>query len=95
MALDDHSWVGYNQGRRTTHMLTAVRGIYRDGQIELEELPVGVGESRVIVTFLEAPAQATAKGTPIRYGMFPQLQALTDEDFRMAEWRGDDEEAAE
>jgi hypothetical protein len=26
----------------------------------------------------------------MRFGMFPQLQALTEEDFKSAEWRGDD-----
>lgn len=26
----------------------------------------------------------------ITFGMFPQLQALTEEDFRSAEWRGED-----
>lgn len=26
----------------------------------------------------------------ITFGMFPQLQSLTEEDFRTAEWRGED-----
>ncbi len=26
----------------------------------------------------------------IIFGMFPQLQALTEEDFKSAEWRGED-----
>jgi hypothetical protein len=26
----------------------------------------------------------------IAFGMFPQLQALTEEDFKSAEWRGED-----
>jgi hypothetical protein len=30
------------------------------------------------------------KGKMITWGMFPQLQALTDEDFKSAEWRGED-----
>ena len=35
-------------------MLKSIEGIYRDGKIELEELPSDVGnETRVIVTFLE------------------------------------------
>lgn len=35
-------------------MLTSVEGVYRDGKIELSELPGDVGEGRrVIVTFVE------------------------------------------
>ena len=35
-------------------MLTSVEGIYRDGRVELSEVPPQVGENaRVIVTFLE------------------------------------------
>jgi hypothetical protein len=35
-------------------MLTSVQGVYRDGKIELEELPYNVrDETRVIVTFLQ------------------------------------------
>ncbi|MBI3272599.1 MAG: hypothetical protein HYZ53_26655 [Planctomycetes bacterium] len=33
-------------------MLKSVEGIYRDGHILLLEAPPGVGESRVIVTFI-------------------------------------------
>jgi hypothetical protein len=35
-------------------MLTAIRGIYRDGKIELAEIPINVrAETPVVVTFLE------------------------------------------
>jgi len=38
-------------------MPTSVEGIYRNGKIELAELPANVGEeARVIVTFLDAGA---------------------------------------
>lgn len=33
-------------------LLTAVRGVYRNGTIELEELPEGIREAEVVVTFL-------------------------------------------
>lgn len=33
-------------------MLTAIEGIYKDGQVELLEQPAGLREARVIVTFL-------------------------------------------
>ncbi|QIR38965.1 hypothetical protein HCG51_21180 [Tolypothrix sp. PCC 7910] len=34
-------------------MLQSIEGIYKQGQIELTELPEDISESRVIVTFLE------------------------------------------
>ncbi|BAZ15389.1 hypothetical protein NIES4071_72610 [Calothrix sp. NIES-4071] len=34
-------------------MLQTIEGIYKDGKIELAEIPQGVKESRVFVTFLE------------------------------------------
>ena len=33
-------------------MLKSVEGIYRDGKVELLEMPIDVVEARVIVTFL-------------------------------------------
>jgi hypothetical protein len=33
-------------------MLNAVEGVFRDGKVELLEIPSGVLESRVIVTFV-------------------------------------------
>jgi hypothetical protein len=38
---------------RVNHMLTSVEGVYRNGKIELNELPGSIeDETRVIVTFL-------------------------------------------
>jgi hypothetical protein len=34
-------------------MLKTVQGIYKDGQIQLDEIPNGIHESTVLVTFLE------------------------------------------
>jgi len=34
-------------------MLKTVQGIYKDGQIQLAEIPKGIHESTVLVTFLE------------------------------------------
>ncbi len=74
-------------------MLTTVEGIYRNGKVELDETPEGVQERRVLVTFLENGKGMTPaippQGQMIRQGMFPQLQALTDEDFQAAEFHGD------
>ncbi len=39
--------------KAAAHMLTTVEGVYRDGQVELPELPSGVESgTRVLVTFL-------------------------------------------
>jgi hypothetical protein len=45
-------------------MLKSVEGVYRDGKIELTELPEDVcDETRVIVTFLEtSPIDLRARG---------------------------------
>jgi hypothetical protein len=34
-------------------MLQAIEGVYKNGTIELAEIPKGISESRVIVTFLD------------------------------------------
>jgi len=33
----------------------------------------------------------TEGGSMIRFGMFPQLAAVSDDDFHRAEWHGDDQ----
>ncbi len=38
-------------------MLTAIEGIYQNGKIELYELPPGVRQARVVVTFLDLTAE--------------------------------------
>jgi hypothetical protein len=45
-------------------MLKSVEGVYRDGKVELKEVPAGVcDESRVIVTFLgSAPIDLQSRG---------------------------------
>jgi len=45
-------------------MLRTVEGIYRDGRIELSEMPMDVKEARVIVTFLprDGPIDLRARG---------------------------------
>ena len=80
-------------------MLTTVEGVYKQGKVELTEVPEGVEGSRVLVTFLPpggkgangGPA-APQKGEMMRLGMFPQLSVLTDEDFKAAEFHGDDDD---
>ena len=74
-------------------MLTTIEGVYRDGRVELSETPEGVEERRVLVTFLKGDgANGSTKaqaGQMITFGMFPELNALTDEDFKAAEFHSD------
>lgn len=69
-------------------MLQAIEGIYRNGRIELAEVPAEISESRVIVTFLEVkPSQQS--GQRMRFGMFAGSNQSIEEDMRSAEFRGD------
>lgn len=56
-------------------MLKAVQGIYRDGKIELAELPPEIKEARVVVTFL--PAEEDQPGKP----------PLTDAEINELRWK--------
>ena len=71
-------------------MLTTIEGVYKGGRIELSEDPKTVEERRVLVTFLEGgTANGSAKaegGRMITFGMFPELNVLTDEDFKATEF---------
>ncbi len=73
--------------REENAMLTTVRGTYKNGRVELAETPPGIDEGEVIVTFVEAKPKE--KGQMIQFGMLPGLLALTDEDFKAAEFHGD------
>jgi hypothetical protein len=71
-------------------MLTTIEGVYKDGKIELAETPAGIERARVLVTFLDNGASQ-----PERMMTFGQLamggRKSTEEDFRVAEWHGEDE----
>lgn len=69
-------------------MLQAIEGIYRNGKIELAEVPPEISESRVIVTFLEVKPSPQS-GQMMRFGMFAGSNQSTEEDMRSAEFRGD------
>lgn len=69
-------------------MLKSVEGIYKDGKIELSELPSDVKQSRVIVTFLESEPVEQASQM-ITFGMFAGSNQSTEEDFKIAEFCGD------
>ena len=69
-------------------MLLTVEGIYKDGKVELAEMPAGVKQAKVLVTFLQSETN-----TPPRlmvYGQFAGERMSSEEDFLIAEWRGED-----
>lgn len=72
-------------------MFLTIEGEYKDGEVALAETPTGVKQAKVLVTFLtrevgESPRHRMA------YGQFAGKRLSTEEDFRLAEWRGDMEE---
>lgn len=72
-------------------MLRTIEGLYKEGKIELLELPTDITHAKVLVTFLttvEKPELPRA----MRYGQFAGEVLSTEEDFRMAEWRGETNE---
>lgn len=72
-------------------MITTVEGIYKQGKIELFDLPIGVHESRVLITFLPKAIAPTMPRQMV-YGQFKGEQMSTEDDFRLAEWRGEAED---
>ncbi|MGF1601643.1 MAG: hypothetical protein ACFCU8_06425 [Thermosynechococcaceae cyanobacterium] len=72
-------------------MLKTIEGIYRDGVIQLAEVPSDIAEGRVIVTFLEtSPARPDQI---MRFGMFTGVNLSTLEDFQLAEFHGDSDDS--
>ncbi len=71
-------------------MLLTIEGTFKDGKVELSETPQGLREAKVLVTFLES-AQAKPRPQMMRFGQLsgPKEKMSTEEDFRSAEWRGD------
>ncbi|MBV9848216.1 MAG: hypothetical protein JO250_00875 [Armatimonadetes bacterium] len=77
-------------------MLTTVEGIYKEGKVELTEVPKDVQVARVLVTFLSGDRDAAAgadkapkPGQMIYRGMFSGPIETNEEDFKMAEFHGD------
>jgi hypothetical protein len=74
---------------RLIAMTQAIEGIYRNGVIELLEVPQDIQESRVIITFLSPTSQPTKM---ITLGMFKGDRQSTEADFAIAEFHGDAED---
>ena len=69
-------------------MLLTVEGIYKDGKVELAEMPAGVKQAKVLVTFLQSETNTLPR--LMVYGQFAGERMSSEEDFLIAEWRGED-----
>ncbi|MGI8552710.1 MAG: hypothetical protein ACR2PL_18270 [Dehalococcoidia bacterium] len=71
-------------------MPTMVPGVYKQGKVELLELPQGIREGRVRVMLIEDEAP---KPEPhyLEFGKYRGDKDTTLEDFKEAEWHGEPE----
>ena len=74
-------------------MLQSIKGVYKDGAIELAEIPENIEQSQVIVTFLEAEPERNKQ--IIYFGMFTGAKQSNREDFKIAEFCGDFDDSLE
>lgn len=70
-------------------MFFTVRGTYKDGKVELAEAPAEVEHAQVLVTFLTPETVVQPPRRLMIYGQFTGRGMSTDEDFCIAEWRGE------
>lgn len=71
-------------------MTTMVTGIYKDGKIELLETPAGLPEGRVRVLLMPEEQPKPAPRYLVR-GKYKGEKDTTLEDFKDAEWHGEEE----
>lgn len=69
-------------------MSVTVRGIYHKGTVVLLDPPRELREGPVEVTLSE---DASPEPAWITYGKYRDGKLSTEDDFRMAEWRGEDD----
>jgi len=71
-------------------MLTTIKGIFRNGRIELDEDPGIIGEAPVVVTFLNSATAGAEMGESkiITFGMLadPTRPMSVEDDFKVAEY---------
>lgn len=81
-------------------MTQTVKGIYRNGKVELLELPSDISEGEVMVTFVrsqESPAEKSQmkgdRSQMMYFGVFSNgEEQFTEADFKAAEFHGDDDD---
>ena len=76
--------------KRVNDVATTVTGIYKAGRIELLTEPAGVREGPVLVT-LEPITKVKPEPCLLPYGQYREGRESTEEDFEIAEWRGEPE----
>jgi hypothetical protein len=76
------------------HLAITVTGIYKQGTVQLLTTPTGVREGPVLVT-LEEVSQAKPEPCLLPYGKYAEGGESTQEDFKIAEWRGENEPGTE
>ena len=64
-----------------TIMLQTIQGIYRNGKVELAEIPKDITESQVFVTFFK-PQSVSRASQFMSFGMFSGSQQSTEADFK-------------
>ena len=69
-------------------MTAIVSANYTQGKIELLETPIGIRDGRVRVILIEE-VEAPPHPSPLQYGKYGSRPLSTEEDFSIAEWRGD------
>lgn len=69
-------------------MLLTVEGTYLNGKVELAETPAGVQRAKVLVTFL-SQEKTPVSARYLSHGQFAGERMSTEEDFSIAEWRGE------
>lgn len=71
-------------------MTRTVAGVYENGVIRLLEVPEDLQEGEVVVTLVQE-TRAAARPPGLQYGAYSQGRMSTEEDFKLAEWPGDQE----
>ena len=64
-----------------------IEGTWEEVQSRAQRLDLNGRQVKLIVS--EGLGEKKPEGRMMTFGMFPELQALTDEDFKAAEFRGD------
>jgi hypothetical protein len=71
-------------------MTRTVAGVYENGVVRLLEIPEGLRDGEVVVTLVQEIA-SDARPRGLQYGVYSQGRMSTEEDFKIAEWPGNQE----
>ncbi|MBI2804451.1 MAG: hypothetical protein HYX68_05630 [Planctomycetes bacterium] len=68
-------------------MTAIVPGIYAQGKIELLQTPVGIRDGKVRVIVIEE-GEEKKPSSQMQFGKYSAGTLSTEDDFRIADWRG-------